>query len=246
MDISNLSGILQTLYATQGIGTSISGSNVYFSNYLQNALQQIGTTFTAGNDVVMGYPPAYAASYQVETDKNTAEMTLDEYKQYISNKVSQLPVSTGMRLYGSGTLIFKEEALQSMKENPKYEEQVLKMLEEEFAQEISGYSTITKCRVIGSSEEECYSVQGLAASGYNSLYGLQSRLSDYSLYGSEAGLYGSGISALGLSSSLYNLSTTASASAATTTEDKLSAYRNHISAKKERTHTRLFGRSWDA
>lgn len=240
MDISSLSGILQSLYTTQTTNTSSWNNSVYFSNYMQNALAQMGTTFTAGDDVVMGYPPALATSYQVEEGKTTAEMTLDEYKKYICNEVSRLPVSTSMRLYGSGTLIFKEEALQSMKENPKYEEQVLAMLKEEFAQEISPYSSIVKCRVIGSSEAECYSIQGIANGGYNSLsslYGLQSGLNGYDLYGT-------GISTLGLNSALYN--TSVAAASTTSTEDRISAYKNTINARKERTHTRLFGRSWDA
>lgn len=240
MDISSLSGILQSLYTTQTANAGSWNNSVYFSNYMQNALAQIGTTFTTGDDVVMGYPPASATSYQVEEDKTTAEMTLDEYKKYICNEVSGLPVSTSMRLYGSGTLIFKEEALQSMKDNPKYEEQVLAMLKEEFAQEISQYSSIVKCRVIGSSEAECYSIQGIASGSYNSLsslYGLQSGGNGY-------GLYGTGISTLGLAGSLYN--TSVADASTTSTEDRISAYKNTINARKERVHTRLFGRSWDA
>lgn len=220
MDIGSLSGILQTLYATQGIGTANLNSSMYFNSYMQNALQRMENVFTAGDDVVMGYPPAGAANYQVDGNKTSDEMTLDEYKRYLCNKVSRLPASTSMRLYGSGTLIFKEEALQSMKDNPQYEEYVMDMLKERFSEEIPYYSSGVKCQVIGSSAEECYNVNIPMARNYSGTYGLQSAFSSYGLYGTS---YNNMVSAY---------------------KNTVSAHRNTASERRERTHTRLFGRSW--
>ena len=67
------------------------------------------TVFPEGKDVIMAHPPTCRTNYGVDMNKSKDEMTLDEYKQYICNKVSGLPVSDSMRTCSSGVLIFKEE-----------------------------------------------------------------------------------------------------------------------------------------
>ena len=96
------------------------------------------TVFPEGKDVIMAHPPTCRTNYGVDMNKSKDEMTLDEYKQYICNKVSGLPVSDSMRTCSSGVLIFKEEAFESMKNDPSYENEVIQMLREGFSAEKIG------------------------------------------------------------------------------------------------------------
>ena len=179
MDISNLSGILQSLYATQGIGSNHWGNSAYFGNYMQSALLQMGNVFSAGDEVV----------------------------------------------------VFKEEALQNMKENPEYAKYVIQMLKEKFTEEIPYDTSSTKCQVIGSNEKECYEVKVPNTRNHSGLYGLQNPLSVY-------GLYGNGMSSLGLG--LYGIDN----GYGTGYTSMINAYKNTPNTRRELTSSRLFGRKW--
>lgn len=200
-----------------------------FRDYLKDAIQKNQAVFQEGGDVVMGYPPLMAAKYGVDMAKPVEDMTMDEYKRYICNRVSALSVSTGMRIGGSGVLVFKEEAFESMKGNREYEEAVLGMLAEKCAEEVStdGFHTPkVSYQVIGASMEESYGAEipvksyGLSAgltgfamasglAGQNPLYGLTGI--NGSLYGLMAqngalyGLTGMGDSLYGMAGSLYGM-----------------------------------------
>ncbi len=211
------------LAGSNGVGKTVGGSaaekiRASFREYMEDALQKETAVFPEGKDVVMSCPPLYRTNYQVDMNKPREEMTLDEYKQYVCNSVSSLPVSDSKKMCGSGVLIFKEEALESMKNNPAYEQEVIHMLGESFSTQLSDYEPHVEYQVIGKSKKECYGAsiplknygwmmgaQGalasplLSAAGFSGL-GLAS--SGFSTLGlTSSGLPGSGLSGLGLTSS---------------------------------------------
>lgn len=131
-----------------GLTAGVSPAYLNFSTALQRALGE-KQTFREGEDVVMGFPPAYATSYEVDESKKTSEMTLDEYKRYICNRISNMPVSNSTRMNCYGMLVIKDAAFASMQKDPAYEKKILNMLQEGFQVQL-GY------QVIGGSEAECY------------------------------------------------------------------------------------------
>lgn len=179
-----------------------------FREYMEDAIQRETAVFTEGKDVVMACPPIYRTNYQVDMDKSREEMTLDEYKQYICNTVSSLPVSDSKKMCGNGVLIFKEEALESMKNDPAYEQEVLHMLEENFSEQLTAYEPHVEYQVIGSSKEECYGASiplknyGLMMGAQNGLASTLLSAAGYSGMGlAVPSLLGSNLSGLGLTSS---------------------------------------------
>lgn len=207
---------------TAGMAGMGGAGETEFRDYLKDAIQKNQAVFQEGGDVVMGYPPLMAAKYGVDMAKPVEDMTMDEYKRYICNRVSALSVSTGMRIGGSGVLVFKEEAFESMKGNREYEEAVLGMLAEKCAEEVptDGFHTPkVSYQVIGASMEESYGAEipvknyGLSAgltgfamasglAGQNPLYGLTGiNGSLYGLTGINGALYG----LTGINGSLYGL-----------------------------------------
>ena len=220
MDISGIREAIQAFYETQNrktAGAADREKQASFSDCIENAVKK-NAVFPKGEDVVMSHPPLYATQYEVDMDKPKEEMTMEEYKKYICNVVSGLPVSTGMRMGGSGALIFKEEAFESMKNNPEYEKEVIAMLRETYSAEVSPYVPNVSYQVIGASKEECYgssipvknygmmlaglNASGLGLSGTGSLGTLSSGLTELDSLGiSSLGLTGAGslgISSLGL------------------------------------------------
>ncbi len=194
MEISGLQEAIQALYEAQvrqAAGTSEGKAGVSFRDCMDKAVKKEENVFPEGKDVVMGYPPQYATKYGVDMSKAKEKMTMDEYKQYICNVVSTLPVSAGMKASGSGALILKEEAFESMKADPEYEEAVIDMLRETYAAEVSPYMPNVGFQVIGASKEECY---GSVIPLKN--YGLMTAVLNNSLSG--LGLGSLGISGLDL------------------------------------------------
>ena len=64
-------------------------------------------------NVTINYPPSLTnVSYNSAiSEKSKTEMTLDEYKQWVMNEISQMPVSGWVRsTYSSGATVIKEEA----------------------------------------------------------------------------------------------------------------------------------------
>ncbi len=207
---------LERKYGWEKVGNMerAAGKNaVSFQEYMKNAAagetEEKGTgakdmtVFPEGKDVVMAHPPIARTNYSVDMNKPREEMTLDEYKQYICNRVSSLPVSDSMRACSSGVLIFKEEAFESMKDNPAYENQVMDMLREGFSAELPSDGANVGYQVIGKSAEECYGA-AIPVKNYGWMQGLQSGLSSSELLTSSgllvSGLLNAGISGLGLTS----------------------------------------------
>lgn len=151
----------------------------------------------------MACPPLYRTNYQVDMNKPREEMSLDEYKQYICNTISSLSVSDSKRMCGNGVLIFKEEALESMKNDPAYEQEVIRMLGENFSKQLSDYEPYVEYQVIGKTKEECYGAS-IPLKSYGWMMGVQSGLASRLLPGSGSmlsGLLSSNLSAYGLGSS---------------------------------------------
>ena len=79
-------------------------------------------------DVTIEYQPRInnAVNNSVVSEKSKDEMSLDEYKQWVMNQISQFPVSGWVRsTFSSGSIVIKEEAFERMKNDPEYENYVL-------------------------------------------------------------------------------------------------------------------------
>lgn len=208
MDISGIREVPEAFYGMQGrkaAGTA-GGKGISFKGCMEGAIKDAGKkegpVFPEGEDVVMSHPPLYTTQFSVDMEKPKEEMTLDEYKQYICNAVSALPVSTSRKLNSSGMLIFKEEAFREMKENPEYEKAVVDMLREKYAFGVSVYTPDVSYQVIGASEEECYG-SAIPVKNYGQMMaGLQASGLGLAGLGSLGGaLLGTALSGLGLTGS---------------------------------------------
>lgn len=258
-EVQALSAVREKGTFKTGLGESV------FRAYLKDAIQKERTVFQEGGDVVMSYPPLMAVKYGVDMSKPVEDMTMDEYKQYLCNRVSALPVSTGMRIGGSGVLVFKEEAFENMKENREYEEAVLGMLAEKCVEEVpAGILNMPKVsyQVIGASLEESYGAEipvknyGLDGSLYGSLgqnsalYGLTGM--DGSLYGLAGSLYGmaglGGFPLAGGSGFLSGVSGMSAAYAASNSaanrSGMINAYRKTLEGKSGDTSIRRYIGNW--
>ncbi len=188
---------------SDGAGNTVEKAGTSFHKYIENAIQKETRVFTEGKDVVMACPPLYRTNYQVDMNKPREEMSLDEYKQYICNTISSLSVSDSKRMCGNGVLIFKEEALESMKNDPAYEQEVIRMLGENFSKQLSDYEPYVEYQVIGKTKEECYGAS-IPLKSYGWMMGVQSGLASRLLPGpgsTLSGLLSSNLSAYGLGSS---------------------------------------------
>ncbi len=188
---------------SDGAGNTVEKAGTSFHKSIENAIQKETRVFTEGKDVVMACPPLYRTNYQVDMNKPREEMSLDEYKQYICNTISSLSVSDSKRMCGNGVLIFKEEALESMKNDPAYEQEVIRMLGENFSKQLSDYEPYVEYQVIGKTKEECYGAS-IPLKSYGWMMGVQSGLASRLLPGSGSmlsGLLSSNLSAYGLGSS---------------------------------------------
>lgn len=94
--------------------------------------------------------------------KSKAEMTTDEYKQWFMNETAKMPVSGWMQSnFSSATVVIKDEAFERMKNDPEYEEYVMRRIRSYYS--ASGLNTGMNniaYEVIGASPEECYGYAG--------------------------------------------------------------------------------------
>lgn len=137
-----------------------------FTGALQKALGE-RQTIGGNGDVVMSFPPRNTTDYKAEVYKDTKDMSSEEYRRYICNKISGLPVSASCRMNCNGMLVLKEEAFANMQKDPSYEKEVLNMLEKSFQATYPFYSSNLGLQVIGGSAKECYGT-GLPAFGSSS------------------------------------------------------------------------------
>lgn len=170
MSIANINNMLVNAYqyAERGRRTE-SGGDTSFLEKLNGetdaAAEQRSEVFPG--DMVIPQPPTYNG-FQYNSNisnKTKDEMTLDEYKQWFRNEVSQMPVSSWVRSsFSSGALVIKEEAFERMKNDPEYEKYVLNRVRSYYSAS-SGWSigsNNVSYEVIGASPEECYGYAGPA------------------------------------------------------------------------------------
>ena len=116
MSISGVNGIGATAYAYMNSSMKTTGEG-NFASEVQKAGESQNTTATASawaGDMVIPYPPNYSGfTYDSSiSNKSKEEMTMDEYKQWVMNEMSQMPVSAWVRsTYSSVATVIKEEAM---------------------------------------------------------------------------------------------------------------------------------------
>ena len=120
-------------------------------------------------DMVVSQPPDYS-SFPFDNSvlsKSKEDMTLSEYKQWVMNELSQLPVSGWVQSsFSSGALIIKEEAFENMKNDPEFEEYVFNRVRSLYSANGLPVGSNNICyEVIGGSPEECYGYAGPVGGG---------------------------------------------------------------------------------
>lgn len=115
-------------------------------------------------DIVVSQPPDYS-KFSVNNsvlNKSKEDMSLEEYKQWIMNELSHLPVSGWVQSsFSSGALVIKEEAFENMKNDPEFEEYVLNRVRSLYSANGLPIGSNNVCyEVIGGSPEECYGYAG--------------------------------------------------------------------------------------
>ena len=134
----------------------------------QNAV--INDTVWKG-DMVVSQPPDYSR-FPFDNSvlsKSKEEMTMDEYKQWVMNEMSQMPVSEWYRsTCVGGSLIITEEAFEKMKSDPEWENTVMNMVRKMYSTNGIMGSKMIGFQVIGASPEECYGEGIPVKSGGNS------------------------------------------------------------------------------
>lgn len=170
-----------------GINVNGIGRNPYADSYLTSAKKQKYTTskdtfvnavkkveesknsadtsnVMYPGDVTIEYPPRInnAVNNSVVSEKSKDEMSLDEYKQWVMNQISQFPVSGWVRsTFSSGSIVIKEEAFERMKNDPEYENYVLNRVRSAYSVKgLSVGSNNVSFDVIGASPEEWYGYAG--------------------------------------------------------------------------------------
>lgn len=82
---------------------------------------------------------------------------MDEYKQWVMNEMSQMPVSGWYRsTCVGGSLIITDEAFEKMKSDPEWENTVMNMVRKMYSTNGIMGSKMIGFQVIGASPEECY------------------------------------------------------------------------------------------
>lgn len=166
-----IGGIGATGYPTAGYEIRRTERNIAeesnFASEVQKAEESQNTTSTTSvwaGDMVIQYPPNYSGfTYDSSiSNKSKEEMTMDEYKQWVMNEMSQMPVSSWVRsTYSSGATVIKEEAFERMKSDPEYEEYVLNRVRSAYSvSSLPVGSNNVSYDVIGASPEECYGYAG--------------------------------------------------------------------------------------
>ncbi len=168
MSISGVNGMGATVYTYTNRSKETADINS-FANEVQKAEESQSATMKSNTsvwagDMVIQYPPNYSGfTYDSSiSNKSKEEMTMDEYKQWVMNEMSQMPVSSWVRsTYSSGATVIKEEAFERMKSDPEYEEYVLNRVRSAYSvSSLPVGSNNVSYDVIGASPEECYGYAG--------------------------------------------------------------------------------------
>ncbi len=127
-------------------------------NEIEGIADKQDTEMFPGN-VVVSQPPNYSGiTYNKSiSNKPKEKMTMDEYKQWFMNEMSQMPVSAWYRsTCVGGSLVITEEAFEKMKSDPKWENTVMNMVRNMYSVNGIMGSKMIGFQVIGASPEECY------------------------------------------------------------------------------------------
>lgn len=165
MEINNSYYAFTTSYTktTNNVG-STTVTTKSFTDEVQNAEKTQCTTIKSNSsawagDMVISQPPNYSNfTYDSSiSNKSKEEMTMDEYKQWFMNEMSQMPVSGW---YSStcvgGALTITDEAFERMKSDPEWENTVMNMVRKMYSCNGIMGSKMIGFQVIGATPEECY------------------------------------------------------------------------------------------
>ena len=119
----NVNGIGRNPYADSYLTSAKNRSNTTSKDTFVNAVKKVEESKNSADtsnemypgDVTIDYPPRInnAVNNSVVSEKSKDEMSLDEYKQWVMNQISQFPVSGGVRsTFSSGAIVIKEEAFE--------------------------------------------------------------------------------------------------------------------------------------
>ncbi len=110
-------------------------------------------------DMVVSQPPSYFGfTYDTSiSNKSKEEMTMDEYKQWVMNEMSEMPVSNWYRsTCVGGALTITEECFERMKTDPEWEKTVLGMVRKMYSCTGIMGTKMIGYQVIGATPEQCY------------------------------------------------------------------------------------------
>ena len=161
MSISGVNGIGATSYTYMNNSRKTTEES-NFASEVQKAEERQSTTSTTSawaEDMVISQPPNYSGfTYDSSiSNKTKEEMTMDEYKQWVMNEMSQMPVSGWYRsTCVGGSLIITDEAFEKMKSDPEWENTVMNMVRKMYSTNGIMGSKMIGFQVIGASPEECY------------------------------------------------------------------------------------------
>ena len=163
MSISGVNGMGATVYTYTNRSKETADINS-FANEVQKAEESQSATMKSNTsvwagDMVIQYPPNYSGfTYDSSiSNKSKEEMTMDEYKQWVMNEMSQMPVSGWYRsTCVGGSLIITDEAFEKMKSDPEWENTVMNMVRKMYSTNGIMGSKMIGFQVIGASPEECY------------------------------------------------------------------------------------------
>lgn len=128
----------------------------------QHKIQAVNKNQTSSNetsttkDMIINQPPIYNNTYDTTiSSKSKEEMTIEEYKQYFTNEMSKIPVSSYYQNSFTGSLVITSDCFERMKEDPEWEKTVLNMLREMYC--VNGLPQKSYgMQVIGATPEQCY------------------------------------------------------------------------------------------
>lgn len=141
-------------YTSNTDKTSKKSAEVDFQSEIEKKKQ----VFPDG-DMVISQPPR-SSSFQYNnslSNKFKEDMTLDVYKQWVTNKISKMPVSGWYQSTCVGdSLTITDKCFERMKTDPEWEDTVLGMVREMYSVNGIMGSKMIGFQVIGASEAECY------------------------------------------------------------------------------------------
>lgn len=120
------------------------GMSSYYNSFIQSTQSQrssgtratenqSGTTETKNNFMeTVREKTSISSTTEVSKTVSTKDMTLDEYKNYIANKISQLPFHPSQALC-SYSIHISDEGFEAMQNDPEYEKWVIDSLGQNFA-----------------------------------------------------------------------------------------------------------------